>query len=115
MNIRYIFICSLFLISTKSFAGASSGWGTITEFYVHGTGTAVRVKFSEPIVNPDGCTGTEYYIRELDESAGSSRFYSALLAAYTSKSPVNIYINGCTSSTWWGKTRPKMHEISIKN
>ncbi|NQY33696.1 MAG: hypothetical protein HRT37_01750 [Alteromonadaceae bacterium] len=107
------YVLLIFAFSTQ--AGERSDWGTITEFYVIGDGSAVRIRFSEAIVNPEGCTGTEYYMRELDETSGSNRFFSTLLAAYSSKAQVNIFISGCTSINWWGKTRPHMHEISVKN
>lgn len=101
-------------LSVSSWADGS-GFGTITQFYVNRAGNLVRIHFSEPIVNPSNCGGAAFYIGELDDTPGSDRFYSALLAAYTAKKQVNFWISGCTQGSWWGSTRPKIADIYIKD
>jgi hypothetical protein len=103
------------LPSLVSAAGSSSGWGTISEFYVSGNGAVIRIRFSEEIINPGECGAGEFYMKELDDSAGSNRFYSAMLAAYSSKKQVQFWVLGCTDIAWWGNTRPVIHEVSIRD
>lgn len=47
--------------------------------------TFISVKCSEKIVNPDLCGAESFYMKELEDSTGSNRLYSAKLAAYSSK------------------------------
>ena len=109
---------SVLFISLQANAGQGSGWGEIQEVYINGEGTVVRLRFSKPIVNPDVCGGTgnaEFYIRELDETKGSNRFLSSVLAAHTAKKTVNFWVDGCSQWEWWGKKRPKINDIYIKD
>ena len=102
------------LYANYSVAGAISKQGQITELYLNHTGKFARVRFSQPIVNPENCSGEDYYIVELNDTAGSNRFYSSLLAAYMSGKTVEFWISGCTSGTYWSKTRPKLFDIYMK-
>ena len=100
---------------TMADEGTGSGWGRITEAYLTADGTFLRISFSRAIENPDGCEGGEYYVRELDESAGSDRFVQAVLAAHLAGRNVEFWISGCSKSRWWGKTRPQVYDIYISD
>ena len=112
--IKNLALIVLMTVSSYVFAGAGSGDGTITELHMNGDGTRVRIKFSEPIANPDGCEKAEFYMRELDDSNSSSRFVAALLSAYTAEKTVQFWISGCTTGAYWGGTRPKLVEIFLR-
>lgn len=104
-------LLSLIFISTSIFAGEGSGTGKITELYVDAKGTIVRIKFSQPTKNPHSCQKAEFYMIELDGGPGSSRYLSALLTAYTAQKNVSFWIHGCTRGSYWGGTRPQLHDI----
>lgn len=90
-----------------------SGWGKITEVYIDAEVSVLRVRFSEKIVNPGGCEGADFYVRELNDSAASDRFLRVVLAAHLAGRKVEFWINGCSKLRWWGKTRPQIHDIYI--
>lgn len=90
-----------------------SNWGRMTEVYVSGDGRVMRVRFSRPIVNPAGCEGADFYVRELDDSVASDRFLKTVLAAHLAGRKVEFWITGCTKLRWWGKTRPQIFDIYI--
>jgi hypothetical protein len=92
---------------------AGSGWGKITEAYIDAEVSVIRLLFSESIVNPGGCEGTDFYVRELDDSAASDRFLRVVLAAHLAGRKVKFWIDGCSKSRWWGKTRPQISDIYI--
>ena len=92
---------------------AGSNWGKITEFYVDAKVSVMRLQFSRPIVNPANCEGADFYVRELDDSAASDRFLRVVLAAHLANHKVKFWIDGCTKSKWWGKTRPQIYDIYI--
>ena len=94
---RLVFILAMVMANTV-FAGASSGNGKITELYINAKGTLVRLQFSEGIINPAGCQKSNYYIAELDQSNGDSRFLASLVAAYAAQSTIMFWINGCTTT-----------------
>lgn len=94
--------------------GTGSGWGTITQVNIPASGGMVRFSFSQPIVNPAVCEGTDFYVRELDNSVASSRYLSAILTAYTAQKEVSFWIEGCTQGQWWGKTRPQPDDIYMR-
>ncbi|BDU40901.1 hypothetical protein [Vibrio nigripulchritudo] len=110
--IKTILFSTLFLLPNLVLAsGVSSDKGQIKLINMQREGNFVRVDFSQPIKNPGNCEGTSFYVAELNDSAGSNRFYSALLAAYTSKQTVNFWISGCTKQKYWGQTRPAIYDI----
>ncbi len=111
---RYLIITFLVLITFNANAGVNTDWGTITELTTNSSGSYIRLRFSEPIQN-DGCEGVEYYMKELDETSGSNRFMSTVLAAYTARKQVKFWISGCTSAQFWGKTRPQISTIWVKD
>jgi hypothetical protein len=92
---------------------AGSGWGRITEVYVDAAGTLLRVQFSGKIVNPGGCEGADFYVRELDDSVASDRFLRVVLAAHLADRRVKFWIDGCSKAQWWGKTRPQIYDIYV--
>ena len=92
---------------------AGTGWGRITEVYVDAEMSVIRLQFSEPIVNPAGCQGADFYVRELDGSPASGQFLSTVLDAHLADRKVKFWIEGCSASPWWGKTRPQIHDIYI--
>ena len=92
---------------------AGSGWGKITEAYVNSEMTVLRLQFSESIVNPGNCEGADFYVRELDDSIASDRFLRVVLAAHLAGRKVKFWIDGCSESRWWGKTRPQIYDIYI--
>lgn len=101
------------VLSQPVVAGESSGWGEITELNINKHGR-VRIKFSKPIVNPDNCERTEFYIVESDDSVGAKQFFSAILAAHTAGKQVSFWISGCTPGKHWGFTRPMAYDIYMK-
>lgn len=94
---------------------AGSGWGKITEVYVDAGVTVLRLQFSESIVNPGKCEGADFYVRELDDSIASDRFLRVVLAAHLAGRKVKFWIDGCSKSRWWGKTRPQIYDIYISD
>ena len=104
----------LFMFSTSLFAGSPgpSGWGKMTEVYVTADGSIVRIRFDQPI-NQYNCGAGVFYVRELD-SPNSDRFLSTLLSAFAAGREVNFWIDSCTSSAWWGNTRPQPHDIYVR-
>ncbi len=111
--------CMLVIISFAS-AGealadgdAGSGWGKIEEVYVDAQGSVLRLQFSEKVVNPGGCEGADFYVRELDDSVASDRFLRVVLAAHLAGRKVKFWVDGCSKSQWWGKTRPQIYDIYI--
>jgi hypothetical protein len=94
-------------------SGAGSGWGRITEVYVDAQGSVLRLQFSGDIVNPAGCEGGDFYVRELDDSVASDRFLRIVMAAHLAGRKVKFWIDGCSESRWWGKTRPQIYDIYI--
>jgi len=111
---RPIAFILLLVASSQLFAGASSGNGKITELYINAKGTLVRLQFSEGIINPAGCQKSNYYIAELDQSNGDSRFLASLVAAYAAQSTIMFWINGCTTHPHWGGTQPKLNDIYMR-
>jgi hypothetical protein len=92
---------------------AGSGWGRITQVYVNAEVSVMRLEFSETIVNPADCEGADFYVRELDDSAASDQFARIVLAAHLADRKVKFWIDGCSKSRWWGKTRPQIIDIYI--
>jgi len=111
-----IMVAVLGLTVTPVFAegGATSGDGYITEFHINASGNLLRVKFSLPIVNPGQCQNTEFYVAELDDTPGSTRFVAILYSAYLEHKKVAFYIHECSKEQWWGATRPKLYDVSIR-
>jgi hypothetical protein len=115
-KISVLTVVASLLIGGTAAAGAWSKKGTINVVRLPGSGDSIRIDFSEDIVQPDEdnpCGGAEYYIRELDETAGSSRFVSAVLAAFLAGKQVSFWIKNCTTNAHWGSTRPQPADIYI--
>lgn len=102
------------LLSSIALAGQGSGVGKITQLNVGPDGTHIRVWFSKTVVNPSGCDAEGYYVRELDDTRGSDRLYSSILSAFMAKRDVTLYIHGCSTKKFAGNTRPRIHDIYIK-
>ncbi|KPK54774.1 MAG: hypothetical protein AMJ59_24590 [Gammaproteobacteria bacterium SG8_31] len=118
--VRQIFLTTVLVLTGLSQNGvvqaeddAGSGWGKITEAYVNSEMTVLRLQFSESIVNPGNCEGADFYVRELDDSIASDRFLRVVLAAHLAGRKVKFWIDGCSGSRWWGKTRPQIYDIYI--
>ena len=78
------------------------------------SGETLRIHFSNPIVNPDNCTGDEYYMFELSLLTGDpDRFVSMVLSAHLAQREVHMWIDGCTVANHWGATRPLARDINI--
>lgn len=110
-----IFVISSVLQAAVVYADGEAGsdWGKITEVYVDAEGSVLRLQFSRTVVNPARCEGGDFYVRELDESVASDRFLRIVLAAHLANRKVKFWIDGCTKSRWWGKTRPQISDIYI--
>lgn len=93
--------------------GDGSNWGTIKQLYVDAAGTVLRIDFSRDVVNPSGCEGGDFYVRELDGSPASERFMKTVVAAHLANKKVKFWVEGCTKARWWGKTRPQIIDIYI--
>jgi len=96
-------------------SGTGSGWGRIKEVYVDAEGSVLRLQFSGDIVNPGGCEGADFYVRELDDSIASDRFLRIVMAAHLARRKVKFWIDGCSQAQWWGKTRPQIYDIYISD
>lgn len=115
MKMRTImFVCLLLLVGSSTNAGVTSGTGTIKMVNIRADGTVMRIDFSQPIQNPDGCGAAEFYVRELGTDAGSNRFVAAVLSAYMANRQVSFFISGCTQNPYWGATRPMPFDIYIR-
>ena len=110
---RLIFILAM-VMANAVFAGAPSGNGKITELYINAKGTLVRIQFSEGIINPSDCQEDSFYMIELDQSNGDSRFLASLVAAYAAQSTVSFWIHGCTANPYWGGTQPRLTDIYMR-
>jgi hypothetical protein len=95
-------------------AGAMSGPGQITELWMPVTGDVLKIRFSEPIQNPDGCGNATAYIVELDNSVGSNRFVSMAISAFEAKQPVRFWVHGCTTNLHSGATWPTPTAIYVE-
>ena len=93
--------------------GDGSNWGTIEQLYVDAAGTVLRIDFSRDVVNPSGCQGGDFYVRELDGSPASDRFVKTVVAAQLADRKVKFWVEGCSKAQWWGKTRPQIIDIYI--
>ena len=93
--------------------GDGSNWGKIVEVYVDAAGTVMRLDFSREVVNPSGCEGGDFYIRELDNSPASERFVRTVVAAHLANRKVKFWVQGCSKARWWGKTRPQIIDVYI--
>jgi hypothetical protein len=117
--IRCLMLCFLtgviWAYAPPAYAGEGSGLGYITELYVPATGAMVMVRFSAPIKNPGNCGGTEFYVKELDDSRSSTRYLAILSSAFFDKKMVYFYIEGCTRGEHWGKTRPQLFDVYVQN
>ena len=110
---KKLLLAALFASSSAS-AGVGSGTGKITELYTNASGSIARIQFSAAIKNPDNCGKSTFYMVELNDSAGSNRFYSTLLAAHAAQKDVSFWVHGCTNGTYWGGTQPKITDIYFK-
>jgi hypothetical protein len=106
-----IFVAVL-LFSTPSFAGQFSGAAKITGFYMPASGSFIRITVDIAAVNPSTCGAGDFYITELN-SAAQDRFVSTVMSAFLSGKTVNFWIEGCTSGSYWGATRPVMTDVYI--
>ena len=110
--LRIISGTSLLIMSTSAIAGESSGRVRITELYMPASGGLVRVRVDKPIVNPDQCGGSEFYIKELT-AAQEDRFVSVVMSAFLAGKEVSFWISGCTTGSYWYATRPVMSDIYV--
>lgn len=108
---RYLISMIFVLISSPAFSGQTSGWGKITALYIDADSTFVRLSFSQAIVNPDSCSASQWYIKEV--SGGNSFFISEILAAFHSQKDVRFWISGCTTGSYWGGTQPQLSDIEV--
>jgi len=108
-----LIVAGIFPVDTSQAEGNGSNWGKITEVYVDANVSVMRLQFSRPIVNPAGCEGADFYVLELDTSAAHDRFLRIVLATHLADRKVKFWIDGCTKSKWWGKTRPQIYDIYI--
>ncbi len=107
-------VASFVALPAVAESGAMSGDGYITEFYMNAQGNLLRVKFSLPIVNPGQCQNTEFYVAELDDTPGSTRFVAIMYSAYLEHKKVGFYIHECSKEQWWGATRPKLFDVYLR-
>jgi len=95
-----------------AWAAASSGPGKITKIYMPASGNLMRVEFDQPIVNPDGCGGGDFYVIELSNSS-QDRFVSMIISAFMTGKTVSFWISGCTGGAYWGSTRPLLADVYV--
>ncbi|WP_444930644.1 hypothetical protein ACJJIF_02360 [Microbulbifer sp. SSSA002] len=108
---KYLFLLLFVLAGNVNGAGVGSGAGEITQLYIPKSGNLIRLYFSRDIQNPSGCDNDGGYMVELDDTPGSSRFMSSILAAYTAQKTISFWIDGCTSGIYWGGTWPVIKDI----
>ena len=96
----------IFITSTTALAASgSSSWGKVSEVYVHGGWTMVRVTgVSE---NPSQCTGITYYALHPSD-ANYEVLHSTLLAAHLANKDVRFWLNGCS-----GQNNKYPHIVSV--
>ena len=103
-----IFICFAMFTSGAALADGSTGGTYIKTIVVEPSGTWLEVA---NVVNPDGCGSTQRL--KLVEAAGvTDRMYAAALASKSARTPVSLWLSGCTN-TPWGYTAPIVYSITI--
>ena len=105
-------ITSIAVTSQPAAAGEFSGEAKITELYMPASGDAIRIRLDRPLVNPDQCGGTEFYMKELT-TGSQDRFVSTVMSAFLAGKTVAFWISGCTAGNYWGATRPVMTDIYV--
>jgi hypothetical protein len=57
----------------------------------------LRVATDAPFYNPDGCAQTDGYMTDASDP-GVAIHHAALLAAFTARKPVTLWLQGCTGA-----------------
>lgn len=94
MSNKFKFLCFsvLTFMTTYSFAGGQTSWGKVTETYVNGGWTMVRVESITE--NPDECEATYYYALNPSQD-NYAVLHSALFAAHMAGKLIKFYVNQC--------------------
>lgn len=100
------------IVPSVAVAGQSSGPGKINALYMNTAGSVIRIEFNQTIVNPDQCGGENYYILEIT-NANQDRYISVLMSAFYAGKTVGFWVSGCTSTPYWGATRPVVADIYV--
>ncbi|WP_334186004.1 hypothetical protein [Novosphingobium sp.] len=105
---RWILTCVAMFASGAVLADGSTGSIQIKTIVVEPSGTWLEVA---NVVNPDSCGSTQRL--KLVEAAGvTDRMYAAALASKSARTPVSLWLSGCTN-TPWGYTAPIVYSITI--
>ena len=98
-------LLSSLVLNNAYAAGGGTGWGKITETYVNGGWTMVKVSgFSD---NPDSCSSIDYYaINQVD--VNYSALHATLLSAQMANKDVRFWVNGCG-----GQSNSRPHIVSV--
>ena len=72
--------------------GGGTSWGKVTELYVHGSWTMVRV--SGITENPDECESVAFYALNSSD-ANYEVLHSTLMASFMSGKEVRFWLNSC--------------------
>lgn len=74
-------------------AGEWNSWGKVEEIYTYPARNGVYFKLDNH-VNPDSCASSAYVMLSKDNLLFSET-YSLLLAAYSAKKSVTVFVAGC--------------------
>ena len=100
------------LLPVSAFAQQSAA-GRVTQVYVDKSGKFARVMLDAPAVNPGNCAGGDYYIVEFPADTSRGPMLAALYMALSQRLPVSMWVLGCTTVEYWGKSRPMAHDVYL--
>jgi hypothetical protein len=93
-------------------AGYASGH--LTDVNIPVGGNYMRIFLDATPTNPDGCSGSGFYMVELTPgSTSASAFTAALLSAYATGRTVQFFLSGCTVQQYWGSNWPLVYDIYV--
>ncbi len=101
------FICGITVFSVASIthAAGATAWGTLTELYVHGSWTMVKVDGITE--NPDNCISTDFYAISPSDN-NYNALHSSILSAYVAKKQIRFWVRDCA-----GQQDKYPHIISV--
>lgn len=103
---RILFIGMFLYASVGMAQSTASGTTKATEVFVHTTNSGLYLRF-EAMINPDGCTNTDFIFLPLSDPM-FDQFYALMLAAYTTGKPVEYWVDGCSTG------RPRLTLARLK-
>jgi hypothetical protein len=105
---RWILICLVLFHPGVVLADGSTGSVRIKAIIVEPSGTWLELASAS---NPDGCGSTQR-LKLVEAANVTDRMYAAALASKMARSPVSLWLSGCTN-TPWEYTAPIVYSITI--